>query len=93
MNYNLAHDIRQIGIGASRQRIVAALAQRDRQTSYEMDNPVEIPALRQALRHAPKSTIEGNCPDVAEHEIVGGVEGRKRATQAGIEKIHPLAEA
>src|SRR5205823_3263187 len=93
----LRHDVPDkvgyIGVPAANQRVIPALAEPDGQTTGIPRNAVEGPASRQALRQFTECPVEGNCPDVTHHEVVGDVVCRKRAAQPRVQEVHPLAEA
>jgi hypothetical protein len=91
--HDLADEIRHIrGRTAGERSITVALVQLDGKTGREPRDPLNLPALGQALRCIAESPVEREGPNVAGHKIMFDVARRQAPAQLGIFEIHQVVE-
>jgi len=85
--------VRHVCGGAPGQRdIIAALVQLDGKARREPRDPLNLPALGQALGRAAERPVERDGPNIADDKIVRDVALEKPSAQLGIFEIHQVVE-
>ena len=91
--HDLAYEIRHIrGRTAGERIITVGLVHLDGKAGREPRDPLNLPALGQALRCIAESPVERDGPNVTNHKIVSDVAGRQPAAQLSIFEIHQVVE-
>ena len=92
--HDLANEIRHIRGRTAGQRIITVgLVHLDGKAGREPRDPLNLPALSQALRRIAESPVERDGPNVTDHKIVSDVAGRQPSAQLSIFEIHQVVES